>query len=304
MLQRSRRSRGQNVVIFALALPALVGVASLATDIADLYLNWFFIQTATDSSVLSGASYLPGNPSRAISTANNYAASNGIKASEIASVQVTDSNSRLTMQVNRQVPFYFGAVLGASSGTAHAKATALVQTAGANGNGLRPFGIDYRTSYTFGQQILIKAGQVGPGNWEPLALGANGADVYRNNIEFGYSGPKISVGDFLPTETGVIQGPTRQAVDFVINQQQTNFPGDNIDNLTQGDPRIMLVPLVDFSGINGKSEVPVKGFAEIWLVGMESQFSLNTVFVKFASGSDPAPAGTPSFGALTVTLVE
>lgn len=249
MLLDTRRTRGQSLVLFALALPTILAVVSLAADVGDLYLNRYFIQTGADSAVISGAGYLPGDPSKAISTANSYAASNGIKASEIQSTQVSDSNTKLTMTVTRKVPFYFASLAGVSEGTARAKSAALVQNVGANGNGLRPFGLQYDTPYSFGQQVTLKAGQVGPGNWGPLALGGNGANVYRNNIEYGYSGPPISVGDYISTEPGNMVGPTRQGVNFVISQQQTYFPNDSPTSLTQGDPRIMIIPMVDYVGV-------------------------------------------------------
>lgn len=310
MSHRSRLSKGQSLVLMALSLPVLMGVVALAVDVADLYLNWYAIQTGADSSVLSGAAFLPMNPSKAVSTANNYASLNGINASEIVSTAVSNSNTKLTMTVTRDVPFYLAAVLGVPKGTVNAKAAAEVSNVGGNRNGLRPFGLPY-ADYAFGQIISLKGDKMGPGNWQALALGVSGANAYENNIKFGYSGPEIKIGDLIPTQTGVMQGPTQQAINWVINQQQTYYPSDSPgtsaadagQNITPGDPRAMLVPLVDFSGANGNSQVPVVAFGEVWVDNIDGRGDLTASFVKAASGSTPESIA-PTTGAFAISLVE
>lgn len=109
----------------------------------------------------------------------------------------------------------------------------------------------------------------------------------------------------MPTEPGVIEGPTKQGINNVISRQQLSFPNDSPTNITQGDPRVTLVPMVDFTGVNGKSQVPVKGFAEIWLVRLGPHSSIDTTLVQYVSGSQPALSDdAPFFGAFTVVLVQ
>jgi Putative Flp pilus-assembly TadE/G-like len=299
-VQRARRS--QIIVVLAVALPALLGALVLATDIGVLYYNWHLLQSAADSAALAGASYLPSYPSLAISNATAYAERNGITGSEITSVTVSSDGKSLTVRLTRKVPYRFGVLLGLFSGSVAAHATAQVQTAG-SAEGITPIGIDYRTTYTAGQVVTLMEGMIGPGNWGPLGLGGTGATNFANNVEQGYQG-KVAVGDWLLTEPGVMSGPVRQAFQYLIDQGTNEDPGGTFSNHTRNDPRVLIVPMVDFSNINGASQVPVKGFAALWLVGVNSKNDIQTYFI-----SEVAPRSTPdpnaqNFGAYKAILIE
>ena len=56
-----------------------------------------------------------------------------------------------------------------------------------------------------------------PGNFYGLALGGRGADTYRDNIIYGWSGT-AQIGDTFATEPGNMVGPTRQGVSALIAQ--------------------------------------------------------------------------------------
>ena len=80
-------------------------------------------------------------------------------------------------------------VTGGSSGSGGLRATAtsgIVPIRAAAG--VVPIGVDYRTALNYGQQLVLKQGQLGPGNWGPLALGGSGGDLYGTNVQNGYSG--------------------------------------------------------------------------------------------------------------------
>ena len=167
-------------------------------------------------------------------------------------------------------------------GTAHADAASGPETSSGSGTGIRtsasalivpiraatgvvPLGVDYRTDLSFGNVVQLKQGQVGAGNWAPLALGGNGASNYSTNIQNGYPG-KVSVGDTLDTEPGNVVGPTRSGFQYRLSMGQNQFSTGTFQNHDLNDPRVMLIPIVDFSNINGNSQVPMKGFAMMWIV--------------------------------------
>src|SRR5437588_7568169 len=83
---RKAKSRGQTLVLFSMALPVVCGIMGLTVDCAYLYFTYTRMQTAADASAISGAYYLPGQPSKAIQTAKDYARSNEIQTNEIKSV--------------------------------------------------------------------------------------------------------------------------------------------------------------------------------------------------------------------------
>lgn len=294
--------RGQILVLMTLILPVLIGAMALGTDVAVLYFNWHLLQSAADDAALAGASYLPEYPSLAVSNATSYAERNGIASGEISSITVSSDDKSLTIELARYVPYRFGVLLGLFSGRVTAHATAAVQAVGSV-IGIRPFGIDYRTSYTSGQVVTLDEGMLGPGNWDPLALGGTGSSTMLNNIEYGYQG-QISIGDQVLTEPGMAMGPIRTGFQYLLDEGTTEDPSGTFSDHTVNDPRVVIVPMVDFSAVNGSSDVPVKGFAALWLVGLGSGNQVETYFI-----SQVAPDSTPSttasdFGAYRAALTD
>jgi Flp pilus assembly protein TadG len=299
---RQRYKRAQILVVLAMSLPALIGAIALSADVGALYFNWQMLQTAADSAAVAGAAYLPSNSTQAISTANAYASRNGILAGEITSTTVSSNSNSLNIQLRRTVPYSFALLLGLVTGSVSAQATAQIQTIGKT-VGVTPIGIDYRTQYSSGQVVTLLPGQVGAGNWGSLALGGTGSSILSQNIENGYQG-RISVGDFIPTETGMATGPIQSAFNYRINEGQSLDSGGTFSSHTATDPRVLIVPMVDFSNINGSSQVPVKGFAALWLVSVDSHDDISTYFInQVAAGSTPDASAT-NYGAYKAVLVQ
>jgi Putative Flp pilus-assembly TadE/G-like len=316
-VQRGKRSfltRGQSLFIVIVALPAIIGSLALVVDIGNLYYNKLCMQTAMDSGVLAGALYLPSDPSQAESVAKNYAILNGLKGDEITSVSVTPDDKAVTMTSSRKIPCYFCAVLGegtayaatsASSssgwGGLQASATALIEPI-RSARGVVPIGLDSRTSVSYGTEVHLKAGQLGPGNWGPLALGANGADNYENNVQNGYPGT-LSIGDWPETETGNITGPTEAAIDNRISIGQNQYSTGTFEHHNLGDPRVMLIPIVDYADDNGKSPVPVVGFAAVWVVSVDGQGDITCYFIQQSMPDAQPDPNASSAGATAPALV-
>lgn len=291
------------LVILAVLLPVVLGSLALGTDLSVFYFEWAQLQKAADAAALAGAGYLPGNPSRAVTTAEDYARLNGVASSEISSVVLGSDDTTLSVTLTRSVSYYFGRVLGLTASPVVASATAAVHGASA-ASGVLPMGIDARTDYIFGQQITLfsSASSYGAGNWGALALGAAGASTFEQNVVNGYSGT-VSVGQLVTTQTGVMSGPTATAFSSRITLGEDEFPDGTYSNHSLNDPRAVTVPIVDFAGINGNSQVPVEGFARIWLVGIDQKLNVTAVFLQeVVSGG--APGGSVSYGGYKVVLAK
>jgi Putative Flp pilus-assembly TadE/G-like len=301
------RSRGQIIVLFTLLLPVMLGAMALAVDIGVFYFEWAQLQKAADAAVLAGASYLPQNPTQAISTANSYAQMNGVAKGEIASTTVGASNQTISIKLSRDVCYYFGAVLGLTQSPVAVAATAGLLTTG-SASGVLPLGIDSRTNYTYGAPISLFQGNSppgtwGPGNWGALALGGSGACNFENNVVNGYDGT-VSVGDVLATETGQMTGPVRSSFDTRISAGEAMDPGGTWSSHSLADPRAVTVPIVDFADINGVSQVPVLGFAEVWLAGVDNKLDISAIFLQQVSpGGEPDPNAT-NYGAYKAVLLQ
>jgi Flp pilus assembly protein TadG len=314
-LRKRDGSKGQAMFIVIIALPVIVGVLTLVMDVGNLYYNQVSMQVAVDSGVLSGALYLPSYTSQAVSVAEDYAERNGIKASEIVSCTVSEDHKTVLMTTSRNLPCFFCAVLG--EGTAHAQTAPGPETTSGTGvrasasalivpikaaTGMVPIGVDYRTNLSFGNSIQLKQGQVGAGNWAPLALGGTGADNYRTNVQTGYPG-KLTAGDMIQTEPGNVAGPTNQGFQYRISMGQNQFSTGTFQNHELNDPRVMLIPMVDFSNVNGSSQVPMKGFAMMWIVSVDGQGTITCYFIQQSvPNALPDPTGSASTGATTPIL--
>jgi uncharacterized membrane protein len=95
--------RGQTGVILTLVVPAVIAAIAFGTDVAVLYMNWTRLQVGTDTAVMAGAAYLPGNPRAAIRTAKDYARICGIGANEIVATEIGPDYTTISMRVRRKV---------------------------------------------------------------------------------------------------------------------------------------------------------------------------------------------------------
>jgi hypothetical protein len=295
-----RKQKAQIAVVMALASATLIGVIALCTDVGLLYYNWGLLQKDADAAVLAGSNYLPSDTAGAIATANSFASQNGIAAGEISSTTVAADQMSVSIRLTRVVPYYFAQLVGLSAGVVTTRATAALTGVSAVSEML-PIGIDSRTTYSYGQLVSLMTGQYGPGDWGPLSLNGTGASNFANNIQYG-AGGSFSIGQLVGTEPGQMVGPTRAAFDTRLTAGANSFSSGTFANHSLSDPRILTVPMVDYASINGSSQVPILGFAELWLVGIDSHQTISTYFIKQVTSGSPSPSA-PNYGAWQVLLV-
>jgi Putative Flp pilus-assembly TadE/G-like len=318
----SRCKKGQMAAVMTVALVPLLAGLGLGADLALLYFNWVKLQKGADAAVLAGAGYLPNHTSQAQTTAQTYANQNGVKSAEITSTTVAPDNMSISMSTSRSVSYYFLPLVGVNSGSVKPAARAGIKQNTESARGLIPVGLPCTASscsYTTGTLYhLVQAGtngnggswNVGPGNWGRLALGGGGATQFLNNLSNGYQG-SINVGDTVNAEPGQVNGPTSQGVNDVrvttglaINGTVTN---PTLATVPAYDPRLVAVPLIDFTGAQGNSaQVTVMGFALMWLQSYTSQGPNKTLDAYFL-GTVPitsVPSSTDTFGLLHPILLQ
>jgi Flp pilus assembly protein TadG len=331
MKREPRRSTGQIIVLLVVVLPVLLGAVMLGADFAVLYYNWSVLQKAADSAALAGAAYLPGNPELATSVANNYAEMNGVGNSKADNIGVTVDGSTtpqwVQVTLTRSVPYSFGRAMGLTSATvqATAKATIVTSCEAAGGSHFLPIGIDCTTNdcYKPGQVITLEQNQVGPGDWGPLSLpGMSGVSDMENVTHYGWTSPDpTDQNQILTVNSGgcsnggpgcVTMQPGQGAVTKIaagvndrIKDSSSMALGDSWQNPNPTDPRVAELPMVDYTGVNGSSQLaPITGFAEVWLQGIDNQNNLQVVFIKAVSPGN-IPGGTcQNFGSAKPVLTE
>ena len=311
----TRSFHGQMIIVVAAATAVLVGAIALAADVSVLYYNQMLLQKAADAAVIAGAGYLPSQADKAVSTTNSYASNNGVKQGEIVSTLVSGDSQSITIRVQRTVPHYFARIFGFTNAQVSAIATAgvpnAVNTVNVNGSGnygstvgeygVLPIAVDYNTPYTRNQAVTLNNVQIGPGFWGSVSLGSPGGSTLRQNIANGYDG-EIKVGDWILTAGGIKTGPIDQGFSDRLAAAQNSDPSGTFNSHAFTNPRVVTVPMVDWSNVNGSSEIPVKGFAELW-IDSSSNGTINAHFIEQVVPDSTGAPGTPSWGAAGMPIL-
>ena len=324
--------RGQVAVLYAGIVAVLIGAIGLCADVSVMYFNWQQLRAGADAAVLAGANYLPSDSSSAQSVATKYAELNGIQSTEIVGTpSVSADGLSLKMTVSRTVPYLFAQALGMTNATMTVTASAGIAQNGSGGRGMMPIGLSCpgggnsgscaSSKYVVGTTYSMKQDQSQtslPGNWGALALGGNGADVYRQNLEDGYVGP---VESNVATEAGNIVGPTSDGIAARVTAGVNADPsiaagaappsGAALSSY-EYDPRFVIFPMVDYSGGKGGkngngnnpgSGLPVVEYAQMWLLGTSGKnATVNAVFMGTLA-NPPSGSTVANFGMLSPVLV-
>jgi Putative Flp pilus-assembly TadE/G-like len=313
------KSRGQIMVLYAVAVAGLLAAAALGTDVAVMYVNWQKAQKVADAAALAGANYLEGGitytgtvtsgctgPSDSASQAAcTYAVSNGLPASTVTITEPTPSTIKV-VATQSSLPYYFGNVMGTSTYTVSASAVANYPgpVNGCNdcGTNMIPIGMQCAKpctnvnslvageSVSFGTKFISSTVNA-PGNWDWVDLSGKGSSVIGTEISDGVSGTYV-VGQTIAPSPGnrANSGPVKKAFDARMKSCPTIADpcnGGNPSNIPAGDPCLVIVPAVDFTGCSGSSCTPpltIEAFAEVYLEPDSTSQNIDGCFVKSVVG--------------------
>jgi Flp pilus assembly protein TadG len=122
--RRRGDERGAVVVLVALLLPLMMGLAALAVDVGSWYLTQTQLQAAADAAALAGAADLPSSPSGAESYAQSIASKDASGAT-VTSVTPYNSNSgEIQVTLSETGSLWFAALFGVKAPTITASAVA------------------------------------------------------------------------------------------------------------------------------------------------------------------------------------
>jgi hypothetical protein len=355
MKARGRFFKGQMLVLFTLVLPVLLGVMALGADFSIIYFHWSIVQKAADAAALAGASQLTGVTGSAASVqaaavnyVNGYACFNGIKngtstlctagasgagySDNIVFTNVTDT--QVSVGIKRQVPYFFGKMIGLQEAAVAAKATAAIEATGGVPSGMFPVGLQCTptgspascnvASLFSGQQIVtfgskfvlndannnLQSSGGAPGNWDWVDVGqGNGASALGDVLHNGAS-QSFSVGQTISANPGVgklnaqtVQAglSARLAACAPITQGGANDPcanGGDTSSLNCNDPCLISVPAVDFTGCNGSCTMTIEGFAQMYLEQGSTTAAISSCYISKNTCTTTGSASAPNLGSL------
>jgi hypothetical protein len=156
LLKIGKIEGGQILVLVALMMVTLLGIAALIVDVGAMSLTKSELQNSADAAALAGAQNLPDDSTQAISDAILYANPpyNG-KSGDIVTPLVAADNKSITVQINRTSPLFFGKILGASSNSVSASASASVGVA-ASVPWIVPFVIPKPALFNYDQVYVMR----------------------------------------------------------------------------------------------------------------------------------------------------
>jgi Flp pilus assembly protein TadG len=271
--------KGQVVVIIALLMVCLMGMAALVVDVGSLYQKRASFQTVADSAALAGAQELPGNPENpayAIQAAIDYAKIyyNVDIMPEDVEISKTSSPYYNTIKVtiSDPAPVYFAGVLGINTVDVGASATAMVGEPQVYNVVPWAFFIPVGTpwDYSLLEPGVNKTIATYPATplvsnfcaWDSQSSSSEWQTRYRNRIRYGYSF-SLSVGGTIgpiwlrainDTAQNMTQTVTYTTTRIGADLNWTNL--DSFDTLTyttvdgviklakSGDTQLVIVPVV------------------------------------------------------------
>ncbi|HNS72867.1 MAG TPA: pilus assembly protein TadG-related protein, partial [bacterium] len=122
-----RRTRGAVMVLAAVSMVAVMGLAALAIDVGYVFTARNQLQAGVDASALAGAAGLMTSQNLAIQQAMDFAGRNNCINQPVA-VGAGDisfpNSSRIRVTSSRQLPLFFASALGIGRVTISAAATA------------------------------------------------------------------------------------------------------------------------------------------------------------------------------------
>lgn len=106
--ERVKNEKGSTIIIFTIALVAMLGFSALVVDIGNVALHKARTQSIVDAIALSAAQDLP-DTAKATETAQQYAELNGISPSDIE-VTFTNSDNSIRIKSSDHVDYFFAKV--------------------------------------------------------------------------------------------------------------------------------------------------------------------------------------------------
>lgn len=234
-----RSDRGATLVLVAISLTALLGMAALALDVGQLFIARQRAQNVCDAAALAGGRLLTGsndcvgpNDKPTIAAmqckdANNEAVPEwqlqGLEVDFPTSVTYEyDPGKPVTVKLGEaihtrgyvRVNFQFAKIFGLSYRDVYAEATAVLGPAKriyskylipiAISDQILDEGIEFNEEYPFGTVREWRDGFLGPGNWLSLRFeGDVGKNDYIDRVAGESSKPaSVSIGEWLNTEPG------------------------------------------------------------------------------------------------------
>ena len=270
-----REENGSSIVIVALLMVVMIGVAGLVIDMGILYETKSSLNKTVRTAVLSGAQELVNSDSSVQEVVKKILNADGEEGS-LKEIDINrDGSYKLNVVLEKEVPLYFLRLFKLNSMKLSSSSTAELVTM-SRAVGAVPLGIDESIPLEYMKEYSLKvdSGDSTYGNFGILALSGTGAMLYEQDLREGNPN-EIKAGYIIATQTGNISGKTIDAVNYRISSSP--YLEDDITH--RDDPRIMLILVYEPYEIssNQLKQVKITGFAYFYI---KAPMNLNDSSIK------------------------
>lgn len=255
----------------------IFGFTAYVIDIGLVYIEKTKLSNAVDAAVLAAALELPRDDEKAEEVALDYLKKNNVDCQNIV-IDISEDKKSIQIHGDKNVKHLFAILLGIDKSNVKVNTKAVIGPARTVKGGIRPFAVEMY-NFNYGDLVTLKedAGDGYDGNYGGISLGGEGANVFKLNALYGYSGT-ISVGDMIPTEPGNIAGATMEIQKYI----DTDYSSFN--NFNRDSERLWTIPLVNSMMVNGKKEVLVLGFGQFFVENVKNKagkIEIEGRFIKY-----------------------
>ena len=295
-----------------LAMTVILGMTAMVTDLGYLMLEKQKLADALDAAALSGVQDLVNGSTKAKEVAIDYARQNGV---DDPIVTIDKTQNKITVEGEREVPFFFAKIFGIHQTIATARSSAQIKPL-SSAKGIVPLSVtapnpeedDYGFNYGAIYTLKYDPHRASHGNFGALALGGKGASNYEDNLLEGYTGT-LNIYDVVDTEPGNMSGPTERAIEERIKLDALDGGCQTYElaKKNRDCSRVIYLPVIDDSDLNGRDVVTIIGFAAFYIeeVGGSGNDSYVTGrFMKTIYSGDWDEENGKDFGLYAVKLVE
>ncbi|HEY8891449.1 MAG TPA: TadE/TadG family type IV pilus assembly protein [Clostridium sp.] len=295
---RKLDNRGNVAILLCLVFTVLLGFTAYVVDIGLIYVEKVKLSNAIDSAVLAASLELPTDDAKSRNVAIEYLRKNNVDPSQVK-ITISADKKSIQMEGIKTVNHFFAPIIGINSTNINAYSKAIIAPIKSVTGGIRPFAVE-KFDFSYGDVVTLKegAGDGYHGNYGTVALGGTGANVFRSNALYGYSGT-ITVGDMINTETGNMAGTTNEIENY-INSEFSSFY-----DFQRNSIRLWTMPLVDSLYVDGRKAVLVVGFGEFYVEDItqnSGKIEIQGRFIRYVTKGeiDVTQSDTGDYGAKLV----
>ncbi|WBW95544.1 TadE/TadG family type IV pilus assembly protein [Oceanirhabdus sp. W0125-5] len=298
-----KEEKGSALPLFALFLVIIIGIAGLVIDGGILYKTKSHLKKTVNAAVLSGAQELTNDSDSVNQIVLEILKAHNEENSLKEIIIETNNGYSLEVVLEKVVSLNFLKLFNINS--LPVKVSSAVELFPmSRASGAVPLGIDKNIPLEYLKEYTLKvdSGDSEYGNFGILALSGPGGKLYEQDLRYGYDG-ELKVGDIIETQTGNVEGKTKEAIDFRITS--CNHAIDDYSHRECSRIILVLVYEPHLIQLNQLKEVKITGFAYFYLKTPfdKHDSSITGYFIKRV-GTGFGDENITDNGAYTIRLTE